>query len=168
MLHLPKLFMFFCLWDKINPLNYLSSCQLPFIQNDWGWEGLVALWNRLILMCFLSDLKFVDFTGVLYQRKGLHKEALQAFGSALDIDPTHVPSLISTALVLKKLSEKSNAVIRSFLMAALRLDRMNPSAWYNLGLVYKSEGTKCSALEAAECFQVAATLEESAPVEPFR
>ncbi|XP_044493928.1 protein NPGR2 isoform X3 [Mangifera indica] len=107
-------------------------------------------------------------TGVLYQRKGLHKEALQAFGSALDIDPTHVPSLISTALVLKKLSEKSNAVIRSFLMAALRLDRMNPFAWYNLGLVYKSEGTKCSALEAAECFQVAATLEESAPVEPFR
>lgn len=122
----------------------------------------------LILMWFWSDLKFVDFTGLLYQKKGLHKEALQAFGNALDIDPTHVPSLISTALVLRNLSEKSNAVCRSFLMAALQLDRMNPSAWYNLGLLCKAEGTKSSAIEAAECFEAAATLEESAPVEPFR
>lgn len=119
-------------------------------------------------MWFWSDLKFVDFTGLLYQKKGLHKEALQAFGNALDIDPTHVPSLISTALVLRNLSEKSNAVCRSFLMAALQLDRMNPSAWYNLGLLCKAEGTKSSAIEAAECFEAAATLEESAPVEPFR
>ncbi|KAL9436135.1 hypothetical protein AB3S75_022238 [Citrus x aurantiifolia] len=107
-------------------------------------------------------------TGVLYEKKGLYKEAIKAFRSALNIDPAHVPSLISTAMVLRKLSDQSNAVIRSFLMAALRLDGMNSSAWYNLGLFYKSQGTQSSKLEAAECFEAAASLEETAPVEPFR
>ncbi|XP_018847173.2 protein NPGR2-like isoform X2 [Juglans regia] len=107
-------------------------------------------------------------TGVLYEAKGLYKEALKAFGDALDIDPTFVPSLISTAVVLRKLGNQSHAVMRSFLMNALRLDRMNHSAWYNLGLFYKAEGTALSLQEAAECFEAAAFLEESAPVEPFR
>lgn len=107
-------------------------------------------------------------TGVLYEKKGLYKDAIKAFRSALNIDPAHVPSLISTAVVLRQLSDQSNAVIRSFLMAALRLDGMNSSAWYNLGLFYKSQGTQSSKLEAAECFEAAASLEETAPVEPFR
>lgn len=116
----------------------------------------------------LQILNLVDISGVLYEKKGLYKEAIKAFRSALNIDPAHVPSLISTAVVLRKLSDQSNAVIRSFLMAALRLDGMNSSAWYNLGLFYKSQGTQSSKLEAAECFEAAASLEETAPVEPFR
>ncbi|XVF72055.1 hypothetical protein PTKIN_Ptkin12aG0090700 [Pterospermum kingtungense] len=107
-------------------------------------------------------------TGILYERKGLLKEALKAFRSALDIDPDHVPSLISAAGVLRQLGSQSNEVVRSLLMNALRVDRMNPSAWYNLGLLHKAEGTASSLEEAAECFQAAAVLEESAPVEPFR
>ncbi|KAJ7009031.1 hypothetical protein D5086_005437 [Populus alba] len=106
-------------------------------------------------------------TGVLYEQRGLYKEALKAFVSALDIDPTHVPSLVSTAVVLRRLSMQSNAT-RSFLMAALRLDRMNSSAWYNLGLLYKAEGAPSPSLEAADCFEAATFLEETAPVEPFR
>ncbi|KAJ9176473.1 hypothetical protein P3X46_011782 [Hevea brasiliensis] len=107
-------------------------------------------------------------TGVLYEGKGLHKEALKAFTSALEIDPTHVPSLVSTAVVLRQLGNQTNEVIRTFLMDALRLDRMNSSAWYNLGLLYKAEGSASSFQEAAECFKAAAFLEETAPVEPFR
>jgi tetratricopeptide (TPR) repeat protein len=114
-------------------------------------------------------LKYLlDFTGVLYEAKGLYKAALKAFIYALDIDPTHVPSLISTAVVLRQLGNQSHAVVRSLLMNALRLDRTNHSAWYNLGLFYKAKGTASSSLEAAECFEAAAFLEESAPVEPFR
>ncbi|XP_043691830.1 protein NPGR2-like [Telopea speciosissima] len=105
--------------------------------------------------------------GLLYEAKGLHKEALEAFTNALDIEPTHVPSLVSTATVLKHLGDKSLAVARSFLTGALRLERTNASAWYNLGLLYKAEGG-ASAQEAAECFQTAALLQDSAPVEPFR
>ncbi|XP_012085267.1 protein NPGR2 isoform X2 [Jatropha curcas] len=107
-------------------------------------------------------------TGLLYRKKGLHKEALKAFRGALEIDPDHAPSLVSMAVVLKQLGSQSNEVIRGFLMDALRLDRMNPSAWHNLGLLYKSEGSASSFQEAAECFEAAAFLEESAPVQPFR
>ena len=105
--------------------------------------------------------------GLLYKAKGLHKEALKSFEKALDVDPNHVPSLISTAIVLREINEQSLPVVRSFLTDALRLDRTNPSAWYNLGLLYKT-GTGGLALEAAECFEAAALLQESAPVEPFR
>ncbi|KAL7200931.1 hypothetical protein ACSBR1_032784 [Camellia fascicularis] len=105
--------------------------------------------------------------GLLHQAKGLYKEALKAFRQALDVDPTHVPSLVSMAVVLRQLGGYSPAVVRSFLTEALRLDKMNASAWYNLGLLYKDEGP-ASAMEAAECFEAASTLEETAPVENFR
>ncbi|KAK7277488.1 hypothetical protein RJT34_22501 [Clitoria ternatea] len=106
--------------------------------------------------------------GLMYEAKGLYKEALKAFGDALDIDPGHVLSLISTAMVLRRCTDQSNPAVRSFLMDALRHDRSSASAWYNLGLVHKAESTASSLVEAAECFQAAHMLEESAPVEPFR
>ncbi|TYG62813.1 hypothetical protein ES288_D07G262200v1 [Gossypium darwinii] len=99
-------------------------------------------------------------TGLLYERKGLLKEALKAFQSALGIDLDHAPSLISAAGVLRQLKCQPDAVVKSFLMNTLRVDRMNPSAWYNLGLLLKAEGTPLSLEEAAECFQAAAILGE--------
>ncbi|XP_022979359.1 protein NPGR2-like [Cucurbita maxima] len=107
-------------------------------------------------------------TGLLYESKGLPRDALQAYNKALDIDPGHVPSLISTACLLQQLGgSQSFPVVRSLLTDALRLDRANPSAWYSLGLLYKAD-VRASALEVAECFEAASLLEESAPVEPFR
>jgi tetratricopeptide (TPR) repeat protein len=93
---------------------------------------------------------------------------LKSFRKALDIEPNHVESLISTSCVMRKLGcESSSSIVRSLLTEALRLDRTNSSAWYNLGLLYKADlGT--SALEAAECFEAAVFLEESSPIEPFR
>ncbi|KAK2984615.1 hypothetical protein RJ640_029121, partial [Escallonia rubra] len=105
-------------------------------------------------------------TGVLNEAKGLHKEALAGYQHALDIDPTHVASLVSMAVVLRRQASKSQPVARSFLTEALRLDRMNSSAWYTLGLLYKDEGAE-SAVEAAECFEAATVLQETEPVEPF-
>ncbi|KAK8623810.1 hypothetical protein V6N13_065173 [Hibiscus sabdariffa] len=106
-------------------------------------------------------------TGILDEAKGLHQEALRSYKKALDVDPTHVPSLISTACILRQLGGQSMPIVRSFLMDALRLDRTNPAAWYNLGLLYKAD-ISALAHEAAECFEAAALLEESAPIEPFR
>ncbi|KAG6757327.1 hypothetical protein POTOM_037635 [Populus tomentosa] len=106
-------------------------------------------------------------TGLLYEAKGLHQEALKAFKAALDAEPNHVPSLVSTACVLRRLGSQSIPIIRSFLTDAIRLDKTNHSAWYSLGLLYKADPS-ASALEAAECFEAAAFLEDSAPVESFR
>ncbi|XAR57454.1 hypothetical protein NMG60_11025607 [Bertholletia excelsa] len=106
-------------------------------------------------------------TGILYKARGLPKEALRSFEKALDVDPNHVPSLISMAIVIRELNDQSLPVVRSFLTDALRLDRTSPFAWYNLGLLYKAEGGT-SAQEAADCFEAAALLQESIPVEPFR
>jgi tetratricopeptide repeat protein 7 len=75
--------------------------------------------------------------------------------------------LISTATVLRQLGEKPSSSARSFLTDALRLDRTNHVAWFHLGLLYEDEGGN-SALEAAECFQAVALLEETAPAEAFR
>ncbi|GAA0143660.1 hypothetical protein LIER_04289 [Lithospermum erythrorhizon] len=105
--------------------------------------------------------------GLLYEARSLYSDALKFFEKALDIDPNHVPSLISTAITLQKINNRSLPVVKSFLSNALRLDRTNPTAWYHLGLLYKAEGGS-SAVEAAECFEAAAQLQESAPIEPFR
>ncbi|KAF2589970.1 hypothetical protein F2Q70_00039791 [Brassica cretica] len=89
--------------------------------------------------------------------------------SGLDIDPMHVPSLISKAEILMELGNGSSiAVVRSFLMEALRIDRLNHTAWFILGKMFKAEGSVSSMQEAVECFQAAVTLEETMPVEPFR
>lgn len=143
-------------WEKKASWNFY--CVTPFhsalCQGGFCW-GLLL---KYLLEC----------TGILYEAKGLHKAALKAFIYALDIDPTHVPSLVSTAVGLRQLGNQSHAVVRSLLTNALRLDRTNHSAWYNLGLFYKAKDTASSSLEAAECFEAAAFLEETAPVEPFR
>lgn len=86
---------------------------------------------------------------------------------ALNIDPCHVPSLLSSATALKRLNTKYNVVIRSYLMNALKLDRTNHVAWYNLSMLCKTDD-ESSNVDAAECFEAAAFLEETAPVEPFR
>ncbi|KAJ6711100.1 PROTEIN NPGR2 [Salix koriyanagi] len=130
------------------------------------WHDAETCLSKSKAICSYSASR-CHTTGVLYEGKGLYKEALKAFGSALEIDPTHVPSMVSTAVVLRRLRMQSSAA-RSFLMGALRLDRMNSSAWYNLGLLYKAEGAPSSSLEAAECFEAATFLEETAPAEPFR
>ncbi|CAK9162191.1 unnamed protein product [Ilex paraguariensis] len=105
--------------------------------------------------------------GLLNEAKGLYKEALTAFVRALDFDPAHVPSLVSMAVVLRRLGGQTSAVVQNCLTEALRLDTMNSSAWYNLGLLYKDEGG-ASVREAADCFEAATLLEETAPIEPFR
>lgn len=107
-------------------------------------------------------------TGKLHEARGFLKEALGAYSTALDLEPKHVPSLISAAVALRQLGGRPLPAARTFLTDALRLDRTNHVACFNLGLTYEDEGGSSSALEVAECFETAALLEETAPPEPFR
>ncbi|XP_023532743.1 protein NPGR2-like [Cucurbita pepo subsp. pepo] len=157
-----------------NSRNCIRSLQLEV------WHDLALVYIRLSQWhnaeACLSKSKAIHshsasrchLTGMLYEAKGLYKEALKAFMAALDIDPVHVPSLVSSAVVLRRLGHQSHPVVRSFLMDAIRLNQTNHAAWYNLGLFYRAEGTKSSLAEAVECFEAATFLEETAPVESFR
>ncbi|XP_076929826.1 protein NPGR2-like [Bidens hawaiensis] len=131
------------------------------------WRDVEACLSRSEAIKYYSSSRW-HITGLLYEAKGLGKEALKAYENALDIDPGLVQSLVSMAMVLRRLGGgKSGPVARSFLTEALHLDRMNSRAWYNLGQFYKDEGPMFIK-EAVDCFEAASVLEETEPIEPFR
>ena len=101
---------------------------------------------------------------MLFEAQLLNKEALDAFSAALSMDPDHVPSMVSTSVLLMKNGEKSLPIARSLLMNALRVEPTNHDAWLNLGFVSKMEG---SLQQAADCFQAACELKQSSPVQDF-
>lgn len=140
------------------------------------WNDLAVVYIKLSKWqdaeaCLMKSKAISDYsastrhtTGVYYEAKGLHRQAVKAYKHALDVDPGHVQSLVSMAVVLRKLGGRSGVVGRSFLNEALRVDRLNPSVWYNLGLCLKDEAPT----EAADCFEAAGVLKETEPIEPFR
>ncbi|XP_049409573.1 protein NPGR2-like isoform X1 [Solanum stenotomum] len=134
-----------------------------YIKSSRWQDAEFCLSKSEAISCYSASRLYI--AGLLHQSKGLHKAALTDYTNALAVDPSHVPSLISTAVVLRQLGNHSPATLISYLRGALQLDRMNVAAWHNLGLIYKEEG---SAMEAAECFETAWFLEESEPIEPFR
>ncbi|XP_077233826.1 no pollen germination related 1 [Tasmannia lanceolata] len=103
-------------------------------------------------------------TGMLFEAQSLYKEALVAFSISLSIEPDYVPSIVSTAALIKTFGGNSLPIARSFLMNALRLEPRNHDVWLNLGFVLKMEG---SLQQAADCFQAAFDLNHSSPVQDF-
>ncbi|XP_057794323.1 LOW QUALITY PROTEIN: protein NPGR1 [Salvia miltiorrhiza] len=102
--------------------------------------------------------------GRLFEAKQQYRDAIAAFAVSLSIVPDYVPSIVSTARILLKMSDRSLHIAKSFLMSALRLEPTSHEAWSSLGHVYKMEG---SVQQAADAFQAAHELELSAPVQSF-
>ncbi|CAJ1973471.1 unnamed protein product [Sphenostylis stenocarpa] len=119
--------------------------------------------DKAQLIKFFSPRSW-HITGVVLEAQSLYKEAFVSFSISLSIEPDYIPSIISTAELLMKLGMQSLPIARSFLMNALRLEPTNHDAWFNLGLVSKTEGLL---QQAAEFFQAAYELELSSPVQKF-
>lgn len=115
-----------------------------------------------VLFAFAYSLKML--AGRLFEAKQEYKDAIAAFVVSLSIAPDYVPSIVSTAQTLMKMSNSSLHIAKSFLMNALRLEPTSHEAWSSLGLVYKREG---SMQQAADAFQAAHELELSSPVQGF-
>ncbi|XP_058081128.1 protein NPGR1 [Magnolia sinica] len=141
-----------------------------------AWEDLAKIYTKLgswpdAKVC-LDKAKAIGFhspnnwhaTGMLLEAQSLDNEALEAFSTALSIEPDHVPSMVSTAVILRKFGGSSLPIARSFVMNALRLEPMNHNAWLELGYVSKMEG---SLQQAVDCFQAAFELKQSSPVQDF-
>lgn len=130
------------------------------------WRDAEACLLKSESIGYYSASRF-HIMGLLYEARGLEKEAQKAQELALDVDPGHVQSLVSMAVIIRRAGGKSVATAKSFLTEALRIDWLNSSAWYNLGLVYKDDGPMFLK-EAANCFEAATMLAEKEPIEPFR
>ncbi|KAI3749556.1 hypothetical protein L2E82_20170 [Cichorium intybus] len=130
------------------------------------WRDTEACLSKSEAISYYSSSRW-HITGLLHEAKGLEKEALKAYENALDVDPWHVQSLVSMAMVLRRLGGRSGPAVRSCLTEALRFDRMNSWGWYNLGQFYKDEGPMFIK-EAVDCFEAASVLKETEPIEPFR
>nr|GEU45628.1 arginine--tRNA ligase, chloroplastic/mitochondrial [Tanacetum cinerariifolium] len=92
--------------------------------------------GSLVIKAYLEDVKSGN--------------AQKAYELALDLDPNTCASLVSKAVIIRRARGKSPASAKSFL---LRPDRLNSSAWYNLGLFYREDGPMFLT-EAANCFDV--------------
>ncbi|KAJ4767403.1 Tetratricopeptide repeat protein [Rhynchospora pubera] len=112
----------------------------------------------------LSSPKYWHMQGTFLEAQLMEKEALAAFSVSLSIDPDYVPSMVSMASILRKLGGESISIARSFTRNALRVDPASEDAWLHLGFISQNEG---SAKEAADYFQAAFELMESAPVNKF-
>lgn len=86
------------------------------------------------------------------------------YSKSLILDPWYSPAKVSLGALLWKIGSMSLPVARSFLSDALRLEPTNRSSWFYLGMVHRDDGR---VTDAADCFQAAAMLEESDPIESF-
>ncbi|XP_049932829.1 protein NPGR1 isoform X1 [Nymphaea colorata] len=141
-----------------------------------AWQDLSYIYTGLRLwsdasICVNKAMSFGAYSptnwhaaGSLFEARQQYVEALISFFVALTIEPDHVPSLVSAAVVLRELGKKCLPLARSFLMHALRLDPTNHEAWMNLGYISKIEG---SLAHAADCFQAAFDLEQTSPIQDF-
>lgn len=100
----------------------------------------------------------------MFQRRGQTKEALAAYVNALLVEPSYVPCKILIGSALAKLGQKMLPSVRTLLTDALKIEPTNRMAWYQLALVHRDDGRLA---DAADCFQAAAMLEESDPIESF-
>ncbi|XP_031261031.1 protein NPG1 [Pistacia vera] len=140
------------------------------------WHGLANLYSKLlhwkdVELCLgkAKELKqysaeMLHTEGVVCQGRGNMHEALSGYINALLLDPSYVPSKILIAAVLSKVASKALPVARGLLSDALRIEPTNTMAWFHLGVIHRDDGRLA---DAADCFQAAAMLEESDPIESF-
>ncbi|KAF6141185.1 hypothetical protein GIB67_018275 [Kingdonia uniflora] len=140
------------------------------------WQGLANLYSSLsywrdaeICLEKARALKrhsasVFHTDGVIHEARGQYRASLASHSNALTLEPTYVPCKVSIGVLLWKMGSKSLPLARSFLSDGLRIDPTNLSAWYYMGMVHRDDGR---IVDAADCFQAAAMLEESDPVESF-
>ncbi|RWR94376.1 tetratricopeptide repeat protein 7A-like protein [Cinnamomum micranthum f. kanehirae] len=148
--------------------NHVSECEV--------WQGLATLyaslshWNDAEICVEKARMlkQYCPATlhteGIMHEARGRIQEALAAYSNALSLDLDHVHCKVSIGALLWKMGPKSLPLARSFLSDALKLEPTNSLAWFYLGMVHKDEGR---ITDASDCFQAAAMLDESDPIESF-
>jgi len=83
---------------------------------------------------------------LIYQREGLHEQAITDFDNAIDRDPFAGAPYQARGQSLIAIG-KSDKAIEDF-NAALNVDNKNADAWAGLGLAYEKSGNRAKAIES--------------------
>jgi tetratricopeptide repeat protein 7 len=151
-------------WQDANLCLQKAKCNQLSSSKYWHVQGNTTLKYNLQIETRIGEKltrQSHAILGTLFEAQLLEKEALMAFYVSLSVNPDYVPSMVSTVSIMRKLGGESMSVARSFTRSALRVCPTSHDAWLNLGFVCQNEG---SVSEAADCFQTAFELMESAPV----
>jgi tetratricopeptide (TPR) repeat protein len=97
--------------------------------------------------------------GLLYQRQGMHPQAILDFDATIDRNPFVAAPYAARGQSLVATNQYDKA-IEDF-NAALNVNNKNAGAWAMRGLAYEKSGRR---KEAAENYQRAASLEPGNPV----
>ncbi|KAJ4786682.1 Tetratricopeptide repeat protein 7A [Rhynchospora pubera] len=146
------------------------------VNEDEVWQDLANLYAKLshwrdAEVCLQKVTSLKPFSasslhtqGFMHESQDSVHDALASYTNGLSMDLNHAPCKVSIGALLSKRGPKCLPVSRSFLSDALRLEPTNCAAWYYLGMVHGDDGRPS---DAADCFQAAAMLEESNPIESF-
>lgn len=103
-------------------------------------------------------------SGLMCEGREKIQDALTAYINALLLERSYVPCKVLIGALWSKAGPDALPIARSLLSDALRLDPTNRKAWFHLGVIHRDEGRMADAID---CFQAAAMLEESDPIESF-
>mmetsp|Transcript_36208 Transcript_36208/g.80562 ORF Transcript_36208/g.80562 Transcript_36208/m.80562 type:complete len:429 (-) Transcript_36208:348-1634(-) len=103
--------------------------------------------------------------GVVHEAAGQPEQALDAYNTALALEPRHAPSLLRLGTLYRRRGTTPDvSVSREFLTDALRYDTASAAGWFQLGLAAKGLGHR---EEAEKHLMTAVSLAAASPVLPF-
>ncbi|GAB2285043.1 Protein npg1 [Dionaea muscipula] len=149
--------------DIVNEFEVWQSLATMYSSLSLGKDAEICLEKAKALKQYSADV--MQIKGVMHEGRGLVKEALTAYIDALSLEPDSISCKIRLGALLSKMSSRALLPLaRSLLSDALRIEPTNHKAWYCLGIIHRNDGRVA---DATECFQAAAMLEDSDPIESF-
>lgn len=152
---------------KIRFCGYYLNCS-DCVAVNCNMSSEVRLFLQIvyqILSMFWVFITLYIYTGLLREEQGQLEEAILCHKNTLALDDTHVDSKVKLGALLWQVNGTSYIpASKSYLAKALESEPTHSEAWYNMGLLQKTEGRKH---EAAASFQAALLYEQSSPVEKF-
>jgi tetratricopeptide (TPR) repeat protein len=109
----------------LNEANYNIACGL--------WKEAEQLLRKGLQTNKDTYLEYTSL-GVLYGKINQTELAIEAFRSALENNPTHIPALLGLGMLSTQ--QGNLAVGTEYLRQASKLAPKNSSIWFNLGLAY--------------------------------
>lgn len=161
---------------SFGPLRIVPQVEDDKVNEFEVWNGLANLYSSLshwkdAEICLGKARELKEFSPEVLHTEGLMcegrekiQEALAAYINALLLEPSYVPCKVLIGALWSKAGPDALPIARSLLSDALRLDPTNRKAWFYLGVIHRDEGRMADAID---CFQAAAMLEESDPIESF-